>query len=180
MSKIHKPWLTHEDLELFLGGGILDVLDHAAEHEVGGGDLLAFADIPDFGTYIDQALLQASSPLFANLNLGATPLIRQASGALTIQTNEGVNTITFLDVKGKGTGVGRLRFYDEYDAEHTEIFNSAGWGYIKSRGANPSGLQLQDDRPQPIKCWSAIPAGNPYFEIWGWHATDVDWMRMRV
>jgi len=69
MSKIHKPWVSHEELDAFLGGGILDVFPHAADHEVGGGDLLAFADITGFGTYIDQALLQASSPLFANLYL---------------------------------------------------------------------------------------------------------------
>jgi len=37
---------------------------HAAEHEVGGGDLLAFADITGFGDYLDQAVKQASNVQF--------------------------------------------------------------------------------------------------------------------
>ncbi len=44
---------------------------HAAEHEVGGGDLLAFADIPDFGDWLDQAVKQASSPTFVTAKLTA-------------------------------------------------------------------------------------------------------------
>lgn len=41
--------------------------DHAAEHEVGGGDLLAFADITGFGTYLDQAVKVASDVQFHNI-----------------------------------------------------------------------------------------------------------------
>jgi len=40
MTKIRKPWLTREDLDLFLGGGVLDVLPHAVSHEKGGTDLI--------------------------------------------------------------------------------------------------------------------------------------------
>ena len=74
MSKIHKPWLTREDLGLFLGGGILDTLPHAAEHEVGGSDLLAFADIPGFGDWLDQAVKEASNVQHASLLLNNTGL----------------------------------------------------------------------------------------------------------
>jgi len=180
MSKIHKPWVSHEELDAFLGGGVLDVLDHAASHEVGGGDLLAFADIPDFGDWLDQSVKQAASPLFANLNLGATPSIRQLSGVLTFQTNEGVNTGTTIYIKGKGTGVGQLRIFDEDDAERLEFYSIGGWGRIHQTGTTPQGLTLQYEKHQDIKCWSAITEGNPYFYIHGWHATDPDYMRMRV
>lgn len=37
---------------------------HAAEHEVGGGDLLTFSDITGFGDYLDQAVKQASNVQF--------------------------------------------------------------------------------------------------------------------
>jgi len=180
MSKMHKPWVSHEELDAFLGGGVLDVLDHAASHEVGGADLLAFADIPDFGTYIDQALLQASSPLFANLNLGAAPLIRQSAGALTIQTDEGVNTDTIVNIKGKGTSAGFFRLYDEDDAEYLYLRCLGGFGFIDTRGTTPLSLHLQYLTAKDIGCWASIPAGNPYFYIYGWHVTDTDWMRMRV
>jgi len=180
MSKIHKPWVSHEELDAFLGGGVLDVLDHAASHEVGGGDLLAFADIPDFGDWLDQAVREADSPLFANLNLGATPLIRQSAGALTFQTDEGVNTLTSVIIRGKGTGIGDLKLYDDDDNEYLRFYSAAGVGYIRVMGVAPAGLTFQDNNAQPIKCFPSLAAGNPYFYVYGWHATDTDWMRMRV
>lgn len=78
MSKIHKPWLTLEDLYAFFGGGALDVLPHAAEHEVGGSDLLAFADIPGFGDWLDQAVKQTSNVSFGTLGCG---VLTAASGS---------------------------------------------------------------------------------------------------
>jgi len=54
---------------------------HASAHEVGGGDLLAFADITGFSTYLDQAVKEASNvefgmvtaPVFRATGTGATP-----------------------------------------------------------------------------------------------------------
>jgi len=40
---------------------------HASSHHSGGSDLLAFASIPGFGTYIDQAVKQASNVSFGNI-----------------------------------------------------------------------------------------------------------------
>ncbi|GAH74692.1 unnamed protein product, partial [marine sediment metagenome] len=44
----------------------------------------------------------AQGGIFPDLWLGASPLIRQASGAITFQTDEGVNTNTEVLIKGKG------------------------------------------------------------------------------
>ena len=132
------------------------------------------------GDWFDQAVKQASSPLFANLNLGAAPLIRQSAGALTIQTDEGVNTNTVVNIKGKGTGFGILGLYDEDDAEYLQLFGYSGRGIIRTAGATPGTLDFQNIVAQNIRFWSSITAGNPYFYIYGWHATDVDWLRMRV
>jgi len=65
--------LQHGDL-----GGVTSDLHHAqlhaAEHEVGGGDLLAFVDITGFGTYLDtdNPLKKTSSPEFVKLTLTQT------------------------------------------------------------------------------------------------------------
>ena len=45
--------------------------EHAAEHEVGGGDLLAFVDITGFGDYLDQAVKQASNVQFDDIVCGS-------------------------------------------------------------------------------------------------------------
>jgi len=127
-----------------------------------------------------QSIATGASPTFANLNFGATPLIRQASGALTIQTNEGVNTHTHVDVKGKGTGFGWLRIYDPDDAEYLSIFSTAQSGQIRMEGTAPGKLHFQSNIAQDITYWAGILAGNPYFYIYGWHATDIDYMRIRV
>ena len=78
MSKIHKPWLTLEDLYAFFGGGALDVLPHAAEHEIGGGDLLDLAKIAGATVkltdltdgyvpyHVSDALGLANSPIFTD------------------------------------------------------------------------------------------------------------------
>jgi len=225
MSKIHKHYITREELDAYIGGGVVDVLDHASEHESGGDliDPLTFSNEglhildtggdhdliikpgtdlgadriltlttgdaartitlsgnPTLNDWFDQAVKQASSPLFANLNLGATPLIRQSAGALTIQTDEAVNTDTVLAIKGKGTGYGKVKIYDEDDAEWLEMYSAGGKGFIHTAGTTPSALHLQRTVPADIFCWFGIDEGNPSFYIYGWHVTDPDYMLMKV
>lgn len=245
------PWAWADVLKAGSNLTDLEMWQHASEHEVGGGDLIDFASLTGFGTYLDQAVLQASnvvhasmllnntglhvldtnashyltikpgsnitanriltlttgdaartitlsgnptladwfdqavkqasSPTFANLNLGATPSIRQLSGALTIQTNEGVNTWTIVDIKGKGTSPAELRIFDGDEAEYLDIWIQAGRGYIKTGGTSPGRLELQYSEAQDIVCWSIIAAGNPYFYIYGFKAADaVKYLRTRV
>jgi hypothetical protein len=120
MPKIHKPWVSHEELDAFLGGGILDVLDHAAEHEVGGGDLLAFASIPDFGNWIDQAVKQASVVSFAGItDTGVTA------------TNIAAGTIG----QRPGGIVGDMRYNSTLGA--FEVYTGA-WGSVKISGSAPA------------------------------------------
>lgn len=127
-----------------------------------------------------QALGTTDSPTFDDLTLGAAPLIRQASGALTFQTNEGVNTDTIVALKGKGTGHSIFQLYDQDDAEYFDfrIFNGAAT--IQVLGANPGVLQLQYGTAQNITFWGGIAAGNPYFEIWGHGTAANEYLRMRV
>jgi len=77
--------------------------DHAAEHEVGGGDLLAFADITGFGTYLDQAVKQASSPIHVTVKLSAL-----TDGYVPYHVSDAVglaNSPIRIDAPGVGIGI---------------------------------------------------------------------------
>lgn len=117
---------------------------HASAHQADGGDPLN------------------------NLLLGASPYIKWQSGNLLIQTDEGVNTDTTLEVKGKGAGKTVLNLYDEDDAEKLVFYTTAGIGHIKVDGTSPQAFRLQHNVPVNILCWSAIASGNPSFYIYGY------------
>ena len=117
-----------------------------------------------------------SLPAVGTLSLGATPLIRQSAGAITFQTDEGANTNTIVDIKGKGAGYGYARIYDADDAEWLQI----DYATIRTLGIAPSKLNFQYATPTDIRCWHGLAAGNPWFYIYGWNTADVDWLRMRV
>jgi len=121
---------------------------HAAEHEVGGGDLLAFADITGFGTYIDQALLQASSPIHATVKLtaltdGYVPYhVDDATGLanspiFTDGADVGINTV--LPEAELNLEAGPLQVGMQADAiwaslgANDFLFNRAGVSYIKQQ-----------------------------------------------
>ena len=219
MSKIHKPWLTREDLNLFLGGGggIFDVSPHAASHEVGGIDLIAFADITDFGDWLDQAVKQASSPIFVTAKLsaltdgyipyhvddatgladspitvvadgiriiepgaadymdllldGTDAFFKWSDGSLNLQTTE-ADTNSEVHIHGNGTGVGILRIFNATDTEYLSLYQLGGVGYIATTGGAPGQILLQATVAQDIFCWLAIGAGNPNLRIYGWNTAS--------
>ena len=102
-----------------------------------------------------------------NLTL-ADGSIRQASGAITFQTNEATNTDTIISIKGKGSGKGNLYLYDQDDAEYLRLYCYSGRGYIKTAGTAPQPLYIMDNVAQNILCWSSLTAGNPYLYLYGW------------
>lgn len=110
----------------------------------------------------------AEGGIFPDLWLGASPLIRQASGEATFQTNEGVNTNSILAIKGKGSGYGNLKIYDNDDAEYLLLRCSSGQGQIQVQGISPIELQIQLTNPQPVSIWGAIASGNPTLKIYGY------------
>lgn len=60
---------------------------HAAEHEVGGGDLLAFANIPDFGDWLDQAVKIGSSPTHVKITLSNGQVVFPAAQVASADPN---------------------------------------------------------------------------------------------
>lgn len=128
-----------------------------------------------------QALGTTDNPLFANLNLGASPFIHQASGAITFMTDEGVNTNTYVNIKGKGSGYGILHVYGEDDEEYLQLYSVSRHGFMRTQGTVPGRIYIQQTVAQDVRLWSSIPAGNPSFYIYGFKAADaVKWGRMAV
>lgn len=68
--KIKKQWVSWEEFEKIQGGSWTPA-PHATKHHSGGADPLDFASITGFGTYLDQAVKQASSPTFVTAKLTA-------------------------------------------------------------------------------------------------------------
>lgn len=104
--------------------------------------------------------------------------IKWTDGNLVLMTDEGVDSPTFLHLKGKGTQGGYLRIYDENDNERFEFTCVVGGGYINVVGVSPSALFLSHALPININFWSAIASGNPYFYRYGYKtATGIKYLR---
>jgi len=102
-------------------------------------------------------------------------------GEITFQTDEGANTNTIVAVKGKGTGFGDFRVYDQDNAEYMRMRSASGYGDIAIRGTTPVALTLQRYTPVDIRCWNGITEGNPYFYIYGFKVADaVKYLRLSV
>lgn len=112
---------------------------------------------------------------------GTDAFIKWSDGTLVLMTDEGTNTVTKVDIKGKGTGWGTIRIFDEDDAEYLTLVSSTGAGFIETGGSSPSYLSLMENISQIIKCWAGITAGNPYFYIYGYKtAVGVKYLRQSV
>jgi len=130
------------------------IASHASRHQADGGDPLN------------------------NLLLGASPYIKWKSGNLLLKTDYETDSDTIVDIKGKGTKIGRIKIWDEDNAESLEMTISQGVGYIRTIGASPGKLYLQNVTPQDIKIWGSIISGNPYFIRHGYKtAVGVKWLR---
>lgn len=99
---------------------------------------------------------------------GTDVFMRWSDGEFNFITDEGASNNTFVNIRGKGTGKGYLRLYDEDDAEFLNLTCAGGAGYIHTDGATPSELYFQHAIPRNIKLWGSIVSGNPYLYISGW------------
>jgi len=103
---------------------------------------------------------------------GTDAYFKWTDGSLVLMTDEGTNTMTFVDIKGKGTSYGTVRIYDEDNNEYLGLAASGGEAYISTYGISPATLRFQHSTPQDIKCWAGISSGNPYFYIHGYKTAD--------
>jgi len=86
--------------------------------------------------------------------------IKWNDGSLILQTDEGTDTNTYLDIKGKGTGISYFRIYDQDDAEWFEIYTSSGTGYISTAGASPGPLRLQNAAHANVHMFTSATEGE--------------------
>jgi hypothetical protein len=98
---------------------------------------------------------------------------RTTDGKFFFQTDEGTNTATYLDVRGKGTGVGFINARDEDNSNYLDMYCSNGEGIIKTEGSSPGKLYLQGPAHSGISCFSSAASGEtPEFSIRGYRAGD--------
>lgn len=112
---------------------------------------------------------------------GTDPYFKWSDGELTFITDEGGDTDTYFNVKGKGTGLGGLRCYDQNDAEWLAVKMLSGAAYFNVEGTSPGNMHFQYNNPQNIRCWQHITSGNPYFYVYGYQTgVESRWMRFGV
>jgi len=88
-------------------------------------------------------------------------------------TDEGTNTSTYIQVYGKGTGVGYLNVYDEDDLERLETACSLGVGYIRTAGTSPAELSLQHTAHSDVLCFGTAADGETReLKIYGYYSGD--------
>lgn len=94
-------------------------------------------------------------------------------GILLLSTDEGANTITTIDIRGKGDQIGRMRIRDENNLEYLEIYATRGTGQVKVAGAAPGALRLQQPAQGNIECFTGAAAGErPKFAVYGRDSGD--------
>lgn len=99
--------------------------------------------------------------------------IGQDFGALYFLNREGTDTNNIVGIKGKGTGYGVLRLYDEDDAEWLEFNAQGGYGVIDVKGASPQPLALLGNASCDLWVFHGSAAGETReVKIYGYRTAD--------
>ena len=104
---------------------------------------------------------------------GSSSHFKTSDGYFIFQTDEGTNKETYLDIKGKGTGTGQLRIYDEDDAEYLRMFSQSGYSYVYTTGAAENSLRLQHPGDADVEMFSSSSEGDTRnLKIYGFRTGD--------
>ena len=104
---------------------------------------------------------------------GTDAQFKTADGSFTFQTDEGTDTNTYLDIKGKGTGLAYARIYDEDEAEWLEIDATAGYVVLTSAGSTPHGFLIQRAGNVGVNFFDSCASGKTAeLKIYGYRASD--------
>ena len=100
--------------------------------------------------------------------------ITWSDGGLNLRTDEGTNTNTFMNITGKGTGIGFLQMLDEDNAEAILISCASGSGRISTLGTSPVALDFQREGEVPVRMYVSSNSGvTKELMIYGYRAGDV-------
>ena len=96
-------------------------------------------------------------------------------GSLKLTTDEGTNTDTTVQIRGKGTGEGFLRAYDQDDAEYISLFCSSGEGFLRTEGSSPGDVLLQNTAHADVTVFQSAASGETrQLEIHGYRSGDAN------
>jgi len=105
---------------------------------------------------------------------GTDAYFKTDDGSFIFVTDEGTNTNTLFEIKGKGSGYSDFRCYDNDDAEYIRFYCSNGVGCLQTGGTSPGRLEFQYDTSQDLNCWAGISSGNPSLVLYGWNTAGGD------
>ncbi len=98
---------------------------------------------------------------------------KTTDGSFIFITDEGTNTNSLLEVRGKGTGYGQMRLYDQDNAESLEMICTNGQAIIRIAGSSPGNMHLQNLATSDVTFFSNSGAGNTKeLRIYGYRALD--------
>jgi len=190
MSKIHKPWVSHEELDAFLGGGVLDTLPHASDHEVGGGDLLDLAEITGATVkltdltdgyvpyHVSDAAGLANSPIFidtAKVFINETINTKMTKGLTIQQDGEDDEALALKSLGDVAHGMTDQAETDTYGFWGKSSADSGGLkisGFTEGVvGVRELGFYTTDDTTKTvagraaIEAWAAKRSGTNYGNV---------------
>lgn len=156
----------------------------------GGGSILSTSagDITIEPNTTGNVGIGAITPSY-KLSIGSTDGTKQAGiyhdntamyfktnfGPFVYLTDEGTNSVTYVDYKGKGTGNAVARFYDQDELEYMSIYSSVGKGYIGTAGTAPGALLFQSDGQGNVEMFTGSiysEGTTPALLIYGYKTGD--------
>jgi hypothetical protein len=116
------------------------IKDHYAEHQEESA--MRITDFNIFHETMGPFTIKQNSDTVTISHDGDDAYIKWSDGNLTLQTDEGVNTATFVDIKGKGTGGGTVRVFDQDDAEYLSVWAAGQIGKLRMGGIAPGEIRI--------------------------------------
>lgn len=104
------------------------------------------------------SITQNSDTLQISLD-GSDSILTTSDGGITVTTSEGTNTNMWLDIKGKGTGTGGFRVYDQDRAEHVELYAYSGQCFFETAGTSPGKMWLQEHAKGNVDIFGSCAEG---------------------
>ena len=128
----------------------------------------------EVGTGAIKVLSSDQSDYFKLIHNNTDAWTYWSDGNLKFQTDEGTNTNSTIEVRGKGAGIGYFQCYDQDDQEYLQFYASNGSGYFSVRGSSPGALQLQRDADGDVYLFGGAASGETNdLRIYGYRAGDV-------
>ena len=169
-----KPVGSHADEDFFVAqvdsGGSLDDLIRARS-SAGTVTLDFMGDSTTWGSVIALAPDGIDKAWFYHDNSNAH--VKWTDGALRFQTDEGSDTTSVLEVRGKGDQYGMIRLFDQDSAEYLAIYALTGGGFITTLGTTPGDLHLQYGAHADLRVFAGAASGEiRELKIYGFKVGD--------